>query len=86
MGPGGWTFKQKIRPTAGDVPSLKCKAAQCRGVQDFVPDLAGVLHTVRDTPHTQRVKELASHFVGGGGKRPRDLCLVYLVVPVGAFF
>ena len=62
-GPGGWTFKQKIRPTATDVPSLKCKAAQCRGVQDFVPDLAGVLHAVRDTPHTQRVKELASHFV-----------------------
>ena len=57
-----WTVKKKLRPSATDVPSLRSKAAQCRGIQPLAVVLADFLHDVHNTEHSLLVKKLAEAF------------------------
>ena len=59
-----WTIKKKLRASGSDVPSLKSKAAQCRGLQPLIPLLAGWLHELTDTEHSQAVLDLCLAFDG----------------------
>ena len=57
-----WTVKKKLRSSGADVPALRAKAAQCRGIQPLAATLAAYLHEVRNTQHTKLVLELAQAF------------------------
>ena len=46
QGLAGWTCKQRLRPKNDQVPFLKSKVVQCRGVQRLMPQLAALLHEV----------------------------------------
>ena len=57
-----FTVKKKLRPSNNEAPSLRSKAAQCRGLQPLLPILAGLLNEVHDTDHSKAVLDLCLAF------------------------